>query len=392
MADGVLRVRLRHMLHPTAASGFALSPAQRAARAREQFFEQGLRPSGLVSEAVIQSWSRCAMSHARPEDRVAFNPVTRSRVHATLGRSRQLLEVAGEEIARLERSIAGTDCRVLLTDPQGVIIHATQRGQAAPRGVLALASRVGVDLSESAIGTNAPGIVVRSGQSVTVYGGEHFHDAVGDVHCAAAPIRDRDGRLAGVLDLSIECRRFGFDAAAVVALHGIAIENRLLLSQSEDLLIVRLHTDPTLLATHMAGLLALQGDGRLAWANAVALRLLGPADPHVPGTERLGADLTSLLALHRHPGPAPHRLPNGLGVWIEVRAPRRDGLERPVPAERAPAWAQSQEPSPAVDTGATLGASRRALFRRTLAEHGGNVAATARALGVSRGLVYRALR
>jgi DNA-binding NtrC family response regulator len=142
----------------------------------------------------------------------------------------------------------------------------------------------------------------------------------------------------------------------------------------------------------VAGLLALQGDGRLAWANAVAVRLMGPADPHVLGTERLGADLKALLALHRHRAPAPHRLPNGLCVWIEVRAPRRDEVMAPVTVERAPNWAQGQDSPLAADAGATLVASRDALIRRTLAAHGGNVAATARALGVSRGLVYRALR
>ena len=34
------------------------------------------------------------------------------------------------------------------------------------------------------------------------------------MHCAAAPIRDVRGRVAGVLDLSSESRPFGFDAAA----------------------------------------------------------------------------------------------------------------------------------------------------------------------------------
>ena len=41
------------------ANPFYASPEQRVALARRRFFEDGVRPSGMISEAVIQSWSRC---------------------------------------------------------------------------------------------------------------------------------------------------------------------------------------------------------------------------------------------------------------------------------------------------------------------------------------------
>jgi transcriptional regulator of acetoin/glycerol metabolism len=371
---------------------FALSAEQRAARAREQFFEQGLRPSGLVGEPILQSWARCAMARERPTHQLAFNPVGRSRIHSTLGRSRGLLQAAQDEIARLERSLAGTDTRVLLTDPEGVVVHATPACDRSASPVISLAGRVGVDISEAAVGTNAPGIVVRTGQAVTVSGAEHYFDCVRMLHCVAAPIRDCHGQLAGVLDLTIEARPFGFDAAAVVALHAVSIENRLLLAGGGDRLVVRFHTDPTLLATPLAGLLALHGDGRLAWANAAALRLLGPAPADEAGTDRLGATVPTLLALTRARGPSPRRLPNGLGVWLEVGAPRHDGAPH-----RLVAAAASEEPASGPAAGPQAPASslqeqKEATIRAALAEHHGNVAAAARSLGVSRGLVYRTLR
>ena len=48
------------------ANPFYASPEQRVALARQRFFEDGVRPSGMVSEAVIQSWSRCLRSHPDP--------------------------------------------------------------------------------------------------------------------------------------------------------------------------------------------------------------------------------------------------------------------------------------------------------------------------------------
>jgi len=94
---------------------FATTPAQRVALARQQFFEEGVRPSGLVGEAVLQSWMRCSRTHSDRQRIVPFDPVTPSRLHATLARNRELLEVARQELATMEHSLAGTDCRVILT-------------------------------------------------------------------------------------------------------------------------------------------------------------------------------------------------------------------------------------------------------------------------------------
>ena len=69
---------------------FANTPAERVALARTQFFEEGVRPSGLVGEAVIQSWMRCARSHADTRRTIAFDAVTPSRLHATLARNHAL--------------------------------------------------------------------------------------------------------------------------------------------------------------------------------------------------------------------------------------------------------------------------------------------------------------
>ncbi len=103
------------------------------------------------------------------------------------------------------------------------------------------------------------------------------------------------------------------------------------------------------------------------------------------------AGLATLLALARAAAPVPRRLPNGLGVWVEVQPPRRDGLPRPLVA--AGGAAPRAEPAPITGPAeTTLGASRQSSIRGTLAAQGGNVAATARVLGVSRGLVYRAVR
>ena len=383
------------------AQPFFSTPEQRVALARQRYFEEGVRPSGLVSENVIQSWARCLQAKRNPADHLAFNPVTQSRVHSTLARSRLLLETAADELCLLEAALAGTACTVLLTDPQGVVVHATRSVAHAEHVLTPLAARVGVDLGEDYLGTNAPGLTARIGVPSVVYGGEHFFGCVKVMHCAAAPIRDVHGQVAGVLDVTSEGRPFGFDAAAVIGMHATAIENRLLRAQSLEHIVIHLQTAPSLLGTPLEGLAGVTANGRIAWVNDAAARLLGVAGPtaFTRLEDSFGFDLNTLAACTRRRAAALHRLPNGLTVWFSARMQSKDGTRQLFNLGRLPA---ASTPEATVTLAATtlsaplasasLRDSDRQLIAQTVAELGGNVSKAARALGVSRGLIYRHLK
>lgn len=382
------------------AQPFFATEQQRLAFAREQFFEEGARPSGLVSEGVIQSWYRCMQAHRKPNERTSFNTVTRSRIHSVLLRNRMLLDAAAVELMRLEATLAGTACHALLTDASGVLIHAT-RSAATHEQLLPLISRIGVNMAEEHMGTNAPGIVVRTGQPSSVRMAEHFFECMQILECAAVPIRDIHQQVVGVLDVSIESQSFGFDAASMVALHATSIENRLLKTQSREHIVVRLQTMPTLLGTPMEGLAGVNSDGMLTWVNGAAARLLGvpQVGPLRRMSEVFGLEPRVLAALTRRADATMHQLPNGLAVWLLAQMQSADGAKevfslgrpredtqataKPAPSVIAPANA----PIPV----ASLRELDQRLVEQTLAEYGGNVSRAARALGVSRGLVYRHL-
>lgn len=378
---------------------FFHTPEQRVALARQKFFEEGVRPTGAVGEAVIQSWMRCLASHREPSWRPEFEPVTPSRVHATLGRSRDLLEAARDDLGTMETALAGTDCRVMLTDCDGVIVHTTQLIPHVEQPILRSA-RIGVDLAEGIVGTTAPGIVTRTGQSVSVIGGEHFYDCLAAVECAAAPIRDTQGRLAGVLDLSVEGRHFGFHGASMVGLYATRIENRLLKMQSREHLVLHFQADPSLLGTPVEGMAGIGPDGQVQWLNGMATRLVGTSCGVLQTAESLfGLSLAELLPLTRQHAPSLGRLPSGLGVWLVARMQARDGADfnHAIAVSRqmampAPATVTPVVPAGRVAAAATLDDHSRQLIESTLADCGGNISRAARKLGVSRGLLYRRLR
>lgn len=371
-----------------AANPFFATPAQRTALARERFFEHGERPLGLVSEPVLQSWHRCLVAGHRPEARPAFDPVTKSQLRATLERHHALLQAAGPEIDQLDTMLAGTACKTVLTDRHGVVVRASP---ATGRGILDTAGRVGVSLGEGNLGSTAPGITAASGAMVTVCGGEHFYGALREVHCASAPIRDGGGRLVGVLDVSTEGRPFAFDALALVRLAAVGIENRWLTRQARGHVLLRFQASPQLLGTPLEGMAAVDERGRVAWVNPAGLALLArPAEGHaVDGLEALfGLSLPALLSHTREGNPTPHRLPSGLQIHLRASL----GEARP------PANAAALHLTGAVAVQAALleEASLRSLSQQAidaaLIRSRGNISAAARALGVSRGLLYRRLK
>jgi transcriptional regulator of acetoin/glycerol metabolism len=378
------------------AQPFFTTTQQRLALARQRYFEEGLRPSGLVSEGVIQSWSRCVQARRSPVERIAFDPVTPSRIHTALARSQLLLQAAAVDLGQLEQALAGTACTAILTDAQGVVVHATRSAADHGEVLLPLARRVGVNLDEAHIGTGAPGVTLRTGQPSLVLGGEHFFGHMQVLHCAAAPIRDVHGQLAAVLDVTCESRPFGFDAAAVVALYATTIENQLLRAQSTEHIVVHLQTTPALLGTPLEGLAGIDARGRIAWVNNVAARLLGVAqgEAELRAEEAFGLDANRLERQTRAAVASAHRLPNGLSVWLVARKQTRADampIARAGGAGRAaPALPPVASPSVALPAG-TLRDTDRQLIAQAVQACGGNVSKAARSLGISRGRVYRHL-
>jgi transcriptional regulator of acetoin/glycerol metabolism len=241
----------------------------RVQQARELFFAEGRSPDGWVPPHITRSWMRCRSNGHRPD---LWAPMATALVQARRHDTCGLLACAQPELDGLADHVAGTGCIAVICDAAGVILDEVGCPDFVPKADR-VALRLGADWSESARGTNAIGTVLIEREPLAVLGGEHFLDDNAILACAAAPIFDGQGAIAGVLDMSGEPARLDTHALGIVRLAARQIEHRLLLATARGQLL-RFHIKPTMLGTPREGLIAVE-DGQVIAANGIGLALLG---------------------------------------------------------------------------------------------------------------------
>jgi transcriptional regulator of acetoin/glycerol metabolism len=398
-------------------SPFFVTHSDRVSLAKKRYFEEGVLPSGLVSDAVFQSWARCYRSHQQPTDKIEFQPVSMSRSQLALQKNRILHEAWLEELPALGAALGSACCSAILTEANGVLIGVSPSGN-HNQSIIPVAHRVGINLSEEYVGTTAPSIVARTGKQACVLGSEHFYESVSTMYCTAAPIRNIQGELAGILDISSEGSSFHFDPSAVVGLYAASIENRLMIAQSHDHLIVRFQFLSAILDTPMVGIIGFDLTGKLDWLNSVASNLLGT---HVSQTERASRCVEDIfecnfsqLASLSGRGLTSQRLSNGLHIFLTCELSSKEysteslGMKSKVSGEyrtkqeishtliesveSVELVSEVKNDSLNVSLSDSLKQADAHLIQKYLVKFNGNVSQVAKRLKVSRGLIYRRLQ
>ncbi|MFO0469851.1 MAG: sigma-54-dependent Fis family transcriptional regulator [Pseudomonadota bacterium] len=259
-----------------AASERALAHA-RALRSRGG----SLPPEGRPAPEILDSWLRCldrGLDFARAP---RIDVVDAAEVGWRRERADFVRRLAQAELETLAQQIAGSNHLLAFADRDGVILDLYADNRFRMSGAAA-GIAVGGCWSEDRAGTNGLGTALMERRPVAVTGLEHFHLSLGDVSCAAAPILDAAGELVGVLDASSYFESRQRHTHALVQMAASHIENRLLLHQMRDHLVLAIHPRAEFLGTLSVGLLAFDGAGVLAALNSRGRGMLAGLDA-VPG-------------------------------------------------------------------------------------------------------------
>lgn len=325
---------------------------------------------------IERSWRRCLALGHRPDQRVQFDMLPAQATRRAEESSQALLQAARPVMSRLARAIAGSRYFAVLTDAQGTVVGVDGVIDRSDRRAM-LITRVGVDLSERAVGTTAIGAALAELQPVWLHRGEHFFADTSCYSCAGAPLVGPDGKPVGMLDLT------GIDAAErpelkhMVVQSARSIEDALALAQPHQLLL-RLNWPGRGFGTEHEGLLCLDADGWVVSANPAAREMLAhlaSAQGPVHASELFAWAWESLFDVARKDEAVEVPLWSGLTLQVLAQAAGRALAARPAaPDARLPLKDLEAE-----------------LIHKAVRECRGNVMAAAKMLGISRATVYRKL-
>jgi transcriptional regulator of acetoin/glycerol metabolism len=339
-------------------------------------------PRGWLDPMIERSWQRCLKIGHEPQQAVSFQPVSTSALHHALDASHQLLQAAAPVIHTLERAMLHTRYFAILTDANGTALHIHGPVDRSDPLTAAIA-RVGIDLSEAAVGTTAIGTTLAEQDAVWLHRGEHFFQHASVFSCAGAPITGPTGDCVGMLDLT------GVNVAEQPALkHLVAqsarsIENTLALSQPHHLLL-RLNWPGRVLGDDSDGLVCLDADGFITGINRPAAQMLNVQRGSGP------AHADTVFAM-----PFAELFDAAHGQRGALEVPLWSGLQLLTLAQRhhgAPQGPQALSPQSIASHAVPLKEHETWMIRKAVEDARGNVGQAARALGISRATVYRRLQ
>ena len=361
----------------------------RIAQARELVFQgqNSLSSAGWgagVSAGIAQSWQRCLAMGLEPNQAVAFDAVSVQQMRRVQEASRPLVQAAQPVLVELARAIADIRYFAILTNAQGIVVdvHGPVDRQDRRADVIA---RVGVDLSEKAVGTTAISAALSELQPVWLHRGEHFFQDTGIYSCAGAPVFGPDGLCAGMLDLT------GIETTERPALKHLvrrsarSIENSWLLSTAHAL-VLRLNWPGNQPGDDSDGLLTLDTEGHIVGANPTARQMLSLSPASLGETlhasEVFASPWENLFDAANRQGQS-QELPLWSGLRLQTQA-LRAGTSAPALQPQATAQRTSAAAKPLKDR-------QTEMIHEAVNQARGNVAEAARALGISRATVYRKL-
>lgn len=287
--------------------------------------------------ALVASWRRSAkLYRLDPAQNKSPIRLTQGELNGARRRIEPLLNAAQASLDRLYQAVGGVGCCVLLADRDGIPVD--RRGAISDDKTFEQWGLwTGTVWSEESEGTNGIGTCLVEQRTLTIHADQHFFDCNTALSCTTAPIFDHEGNLAAALDVS-SCRADlteGFVNLISMAVSDAArrIEaDHFRLAFSGARILLAPEQDKT-----AGALLAVDGDDLVIGATRAARQALG---------------LTS------------------------------ESLARPLPAT---------DILGKNELAGELRDAERAVVQRALARAGGNVAAAARLLGISRATMHRKL-
>lgn len=173
----------------------------------------GGRPAGL-DRRILRAWRRSGDAGISPDQQLPASVLSRDEL-TEARRSTPLRHVADDVVSALADTSSTGRHLVVISDACGRVLWRAGSARAL-HGADSIAFAEGADWSEQGIGANGISLALEAGTLTHATAGEHFVRAHHGWTCTASPIRDGDGRVLGVLDVSHPLRYSCAEAISLV--------------------------------------------------------------------------------------------------------------------------------------------------------------------------------
>lgn len=226
---------------------------------------------------VEDSWRRCLESYNLVPDHIRrADMLTYRELQDMLGLHEDLVQTAVPEIEKLFLRLVDNEYIVSIGSPEGIkmLFRCDHQflGEMSAFGVLP-----GSIWSEEMQGTNGIGTCLKTGKSLSIIGGQHFHQGFQDLSCTVAPVFGAGGRIESVVNVT-SSRPVNDRTARVVRdiveRTARRIENRHFIRRNGRLRTICLSQESDFADIAVEARLAIDDDGRILDVTSLAPQML----------------------------------------------------------------------------------------------------------------------
>lgn len=227
-----------------------------------------------MDKYIEASHNRCKAMELLPGNLFSTKVLEGVELQKNLERNSELILTSATFINHLYDFVRGSDFFALLCDGQGCILNAV-----GDEKILLEASKLkmitGAYMDEVHIGTNAMSLVVSEGIPVQVSGKEHFISAYHKWTCSAAPIKDKDGNIIGIIDLTGYIENVNPHTLGMVVAAANAIERMLENNKYNSMLQISRKRLETTFDSISSGILTCDLFGNITTMNKQVVNMFG---------------------------------------------------------------------------------------------------------------------